>query len=60
MFLVTVRPHEGWPEARDGVVIPGLHEVPRAGDEPVSIVSLDNGEIHCVPSSALVSRVEEE
>ena len=57
MFLVTVRPHEGWPEARDGVV---LHEVPRAGDEPVSIVSLDNGEIHCVPSSALVPRVEEE
>lgn len=60
MHMVTVRPHEGWPEARDGVVIPGLHEVPRSGEEPVSIVSLDNGEIHCVPSSTLVSRDDEE
>lgn len=46
---VVVTEHAGWPERRKGVLIPGLHEVPSRG-ETVTVVSLDNGEIHAVPS----------
>lgn len=46
---IVVVEHSRWPERKVGTLIPGLHEVP-TDREPVSIVSLDNGEIHAVPS----------
>lgn len=46
---IVVTEHAGWPERRKGILIPGLHEVPSAG-ESVSVVSLENGELHAVPS----------
>jgi hypothetical protein len=46
---IVVTEHAGWPERRKGTLIPGLHKVPSRG-EIVSVVSLDNGELHAVPS----------
>jgi hypothetical protein len=46
---VVITEHAQWPERRKGVLIPGLHKIPSRG-EIVSVVSLDNGEIHAVPS----------
>lgn len=46
---VVITEHAGWPERRKGTLIPGLHEIPSEG-EAVSVVSLDNGELHAVPS----------
>lgn len=46
---IIITEHASWPERRKGVLIPGLHEVPSRG-EVVTVVSLDNGEIHAVPS----------
>lgn len=48
-IAVVITEHAQWPERRKGVLIPGLHKVPSRGDV-VSVVSLDNGEIHAVPS----------
>lgn len=48
-LAVVITEHAQWPERRKGVLIPGLHKVPSRGDV-VSVVSLDNGEIHAVPS----------
>ncbi len=47
--MIIVTEHACWPERRTGTLIPGLHEIPSRG-EIVSVVSLDNGEIHAVPS----------
>lgn len=49
---VVVTEHAQWPERRKGTLIPGLHQVPTDRD-PVSVVALDNGEIHAVPSRAV-------
>lgn len=46
---IVVTEHAQWPERRSGTLVPGLHEIPSRG-ETVSVVSLDNGEIHAVPS----------
>ena len=48
-IAVVITEHAGWPERRKGTLIPGLHEVPSRG-ETVTVVSLDNGELHAVPS----------
>jgi len=47
--MIVVTEHADWPERRKGTLIPGLHEIQR-GTEILSVVSLDNGEIHAVPS----------
>ena len=47
---VIVTRHAGWPEQKPATLIPGLHEIPLAGEDPVTVVSLENGEIHAVPS----------
>lgn len=47
---VIITEHAGWPERRKATLIPGLHRVERVRGVPVSVVSLDNGEIHVVPS----------
>lgn len=49
MTAIVVTEHAHWPERRKGTLIPGLHNVASRG-EVVSVVSLDNGEIHAVPS----------
>lgn len=53
MIKIVVIEHQGWPERRSGHLIPGLHEIPQANGVPLSIVSLDNGEIHAVPSASV-------
>lgn len=47
---IVVTEHAQWPERRKGVLIPGLHKVPQADGNDLSVVSLDNGEIFAVPS----------
>lgn len=49
---VVITEHAGWPERLEGTLIPGLHRVPSRG-ETVTVVSLDNGEIHAVPSRSV-------
>jgi len=49
---VVIAEHAGWPERRRGTLIPGLHEIPSDGGL-LSIISLDNGEIHAVPSRSV-------
>jgi hypothetical protein len=46
---IVVTEHAQWPERRSGTLVPGLHRIPSRGED-VSVVSLDNGEIHAVPS----------
>lgn len=46
---VVITPHSGWPERRKGTLVPGLHKIPSEREE-VSVVSLENGELHAVPS----------
>lgn len=43
----------GCPGYEDGyrcTVIPGLHEIPRPGGEPVTVISTEAGDLLCVPS----------
>lgn len=49
-IAVVITEHAQWPERRKGVLIPGLHKVPQPDGTALSVVSLDNGEIHAVPS----------
>lgn len=49
---VIITEHAGWPERRNGTLVPGLHKVESRG-ETVSVVSLDNGELHAVPSRSV-------
>lgn len=51
MRIVVVE-HTGWPERKTGILIPGLHEIPAHG-KALSVVSLDNGEIHAVESDSV-------
>lgn len=46
---IIVVEHAGWPERKAATLIPGLHEVPSRG-EVVTVVTLENGELHAVPS----------
>jgi hypothetical protein len=50
---IVVVEHTGWPERRTGILVPGLHKIPQPGREPVSVVSLDNGELHAVESASV-------
>lgn len=47
---VIVTTHAGWPERKPATLFPGLHEVSVAAGDPVTVVSLENGELHAVPS----------
>jgi hypothetical protein len=51
---VVITEHAGWPERRKGTLIPGLHKI-EASSGIVSVVTLDNGELHAVPSRNVFS-----
>lgn len=53
MLHVVVDAQEGFPEPFRAVLIPGLHEIPQPGSEPVSVISTQSGETFCVPSSTV-------
>lgn len=48
MLKIIVTTHAGWPERKPGHLI--LHEIPQSAGDPVTVVTLENGEIHAVPS----------
>lgn len=47
---IVITEHAHWPERKTGSLIPGLHKVTALDGRILSIVCLDNGEIHAVPS----------
>jgi hypothetical protein len=53
MLHVFVDAQEGFPEPFRAILIPGLHEIPQFGAEPVSVISTPAGETLVVPSSTV-------
>lgn len=43
----------GYVEEFRAVIIPGLHRVPQPGEQPVTVISTEAGELLCVPSSTV-------
>jgi hypothetical protein len=53
MIKVKVVGVPGYPDEFRATIIPGLHEVPQPGEEPVTVISTEAGEILVVPSSSI-------
>lgn len=49
MKLVIVE-HKGFPQRFKATLIPGLHKVDQPGEDPVTVISTEAGDVIAVPS----------